>query len=487
MSRIMRLYKRLLDITLLVSYGLMLMLVIVLVYGIFVQAYDFSDASTAYIRPEFAYLRGILIFIVAAIIIFVVTARVFLGFIENTEKLETADDYRKKTSKSTKKSAKRVAFSQTDTYKKLTAKKESQVTELEETKRDVQVKEIPIVEETKEEVLEEQINEEVIEENVEEVKEETVVEDQVEETQEDPTIEEQMEEPIPVVVEDEASDVEEEIVQDETPTVEEDSNEEVLVTTIDGPKTTNKKYYTRLTKSDLNKIVSEVAGISVYKSRKFVNTLLDTIKDELSEGNEVKIDDFGKFNTRLAKEKKSRNPRTGEALIVPEHNVVKFTAFKKFKDDITNDVTETSHRYLLTKTVKKELSEDEVQNELIKEEIAHEHVEVTVIEEQKKVKKPKKPTVPKKTKADIIEYISSNTDLSKNKASKFLKFYSEVIKESLANKEDVKVEGFGTFTTIHIPTKEAVNPATGEKITVQEHNQVRMRFDKSFKAKLNEK
>ena len=78
MSRIMRVYKRFLDITLLVSYGLMLLLVAVLIFGILVQAYDFADSATSFIKPGFGYLRNILIFLVAAIIIFVVAARVLL-------------------------------------------------------------------------------------------------------------------------------------------------------------------------------------------------------------------------------------------------------------------------------------------------------------------------------------------------------------------------------------------------------------------------
>lgn len=482
MSRSIRLYKRLLDITLFVSYGLMLLLVFALLFGVIIQAYDFGDVTTPMIKPEHAYLGSILISLVAAIVIFVVAARVFLSFIENTEKLESATDYRKKLDKTSERKTKKVAFSQTDTYKKI-REKGSRNTKLGmeklETSSEVVEEQLSFAEEIKPEMK-------MVEDIILEKRENEVVETKREEIIISET---QIEEKTKEVIEENSLDnivneVESEVVEEV-----EIKNKSTLVTTEIGPKTTTKKFYTRLNKSEITKIVQTVVGISNYKSKKFMKALLDIIQEELVAGNEVKIDDFGKFVSKVVKEKQARNPRTGEKLTVPEHNAVKFIAFKQFKDDITNDVTDTSMRYLLTKPIKYDLSEDEVQNELIKEEKIREHIDINVIQKEikKAAPKPKKKAVPKKTKSDIIEYISINTDLSKNKANKFLKHFSEVILESLIDKQDVKLTDFGTFTTIHIPAKDAINPSNQEKMVVPDHNQVRLRFDKTFKDIFNVK
>ncbi len=98
----------------------------------------------------------------------------------------------------------------------------------------------------------------------------------------------------------------------------------------------------------------------------------------------------------------------------------------------------------------------------------------------------KKPKVATKTKKQFIEMMDETTDLSKNKANKFLKFFAEVVKEQLALRDDVELEGIGFFTTIEMPAKEAVNPQTNEKIIVPAHYQVRLRFDEELKDKMNE-
>ena len=112
-----------------------------------------------------------------------------------------------------------------------------------------------------------------------------------------------------------------------------------------------------------------------------------------------------------------------------------------------------------------------------------------VVKEKPKVisSKPIKPKESKKTKADIIEYIEVETGISKNKSNKFLKFFAQVVKETLAEGKDVDIPGFGKFTTIEMPAKKAMNPQTNEEIIVPAHNQARLRFDDIFKDKFEVK
>ena len=143
--------------------------------------------------------------------------------------------------------------------------------------------------------------------------------------------------------------------------------------------------------------------------------------------------------------------------------------------------------------IQKETTPEPVQEE-IQEEAAPEPVQEDVKVETKQVKeetksveiKPAKPKPSVKTKKQIIELMDETTDLSKNKANKFLKFFAEVVKEQLIKREDVELEGIGFFTTIEMPAKEAVNPQTNEKIVVPAHHQVRLRFDEELKDKMND-
>lgn len=444
MTRTMRFYKRLLDISLLVSYFFMILLVALMVYSVSVGALNFEDTSTEpIISDNYAYLQPMYISVISGIVVFVIAARVFLQFITNTEKLETTESYKKQNAKGKNKNDIQ------ENKKKQTELKLRGNELLFDSEKYVPKKErerhsaVPSV----------MVEEEKVQDKADEIIE---------------PIEEQK--PVGTLI----SDIVVEPVIDQKAEV---------------TKAKKKQYYTRLNKAEMNKIIAKVLGISNYKAKKYVSGLLEIIKDELVLGNEVKIDDFGKFSTKLVKEHKGINPRTQESLVIPEHRTAKFTPYKKFKDDITNDVTATSGQYLFTRTAAKVLDEDRVANELEKERIARDHIEDTVTKpaatkKQKPVAiKTLKPKVPKKTKKDIIEYIGKETDLSKNKANKFLQGFADVVKSELSNKVDITIDKFGKFTTIHIPAKDAVNPATNEKIVVPEHNQVRLRFTDDFKSK----
>lgn len=450
MTRRQMFFKRLLDISMLISFILLAVFMLLAVFSVMQGAIQFNDSSEPVVLEEFAYLRGLYIATIIGIILSVIMARVFLSFVVQEDKLESASDYRNRVS--TKKSQTQMLLRQNEmVYEEpryVPKKDRNRILPTETPGKEISVSEIlhheqqskqettPVVEEVKPEVIVEPIQEEVI---VEPVQEEVIVE---------PVQEEVIEQVVSI--------------NDETPK-------------------TKKQYYTRLNKKELNTIISKVLDTSLYKSRKFVNGLLAVIQDELVLGNEVKIDDFGRFYLHTVKEHVGVNPSTGEKITIPEHRVVKFKPYKKFKDDITNDVVETSERYLLKETDKREMDEITLSNELQKEKVAEEHVEDTVTKPM--YKKASKPSVPKKTKKDVIEYIAASTDVSKNKANKFFKGLLEVVSEEMSKKQDVDIKGFGKFTTIHIPAKEAVNPQTNEKIIVQEHDQIKLRFSKEFKAK----
>ncbi len=386
-------FKKLLDIAMFISYSFMIVFLILAIYGVMIDALQFADTTRPFIDDEHSYLRPMYSTVIIILTLSVLLARVFLQFVLTDEKLESIEEYKKKSEKK----------------KQPVSKNQTRL----------------------------------------EVKDNIMLFDS---TKYVPKKERERKE-IPVIA---------------TPSV---SVKEI--------KEKEKQFYTRLNKKELNGIISRVLNISDYKSRKFINGLLNVIKDELVLGNEVKIDNFGRFYTIDLEEREGVNPSTGEKITIKAHRVVKFKPYKKFKDDITNDVVATSERYLLTKPTLDKLDETEVSQELEKEKLAEEHIETTVTKPA--YFKAKKKIVPKKTKKDIIEIISSTTDISKNKANKFLNGLLEVVSEEIGKKQDVDIKDFGKFTTIHIPEKVAVNPQTNERIVVQEHDQIKLRFSKTFK------
>ena len=78
------------------------------------------------------------------------------------------------------------------------------------------------------------------------------------------------------------------------------------------------------TKSDLVNAVAGANGFPQNKSAEIVETLIDLIKTKLAAGEDVLISGFGKFCVKEKKERRGRNPSTGEAMMLEARKVVTF-------------------------------------------------------------------------------------------------------------------------------------------------------------------
>lgn len=84
-----------------------------------------------------------------------------------------------------------------------------------------------------------------------------------------------------------------------------------------------------------NEIIERLAnehGITLTSGKEIVDYLLDEIKKELKNGNEVELSGFGKFTAIQKEARIARNPRTGEKMEVPAKKAVKFKAGKQFSE-----------------------------------------------------------------------------------------------------------------------------------------------------------
>jgi integration host factor subunit alpha len=89
-----------------------------------------------------------------------------------------------------------------------------------------------------------------------------------------------------------------------------------------------------LTKAHLIEAIAEQNGFTRKKSTETVETLLEIIKSTLASGDDVLISGFGKFCVKEKRERRGRNPATGEDLILAPRRIVTFKCSGKLKEKI---------------------------------------------------------------------------------------------------------------------------------------------------------
>jgi len=87
-----------------------------------------------------------------------------------------------------------------------------------------------------------------------------------------------------------------------------------------------------LTKADIVASIAEQNGLPNTTSSEIVETLLEIIKKSLESGEDVLISGFGKFCVKKKKERKGRNPSTGDDMMLAPRRIVTFKGSRKLKD-----------------------------------------------------------------------------------------------------------------------------------------------------------
>jgi len=89
-----------------------------------------------------------------------------------------------------------------------------------------------------------------------------------------------------------------------------------------------------LTKAQIIDAIPEKLGISRKKSIEVVETLLEIIKRQMENGEDVLISGFGKFCIKDKKARRGRNPATGSDMMLDKRRVVVFRCSKLLRDKI---------------------------------------------------------------------------------------------------------------------------------------------------------
>ena len=91
-----------------------------------------------------------------------------------------------------------------------------------------------------------------------------------------------------------------------------------------------------LTKSHLIDDTAQQNRFTLQKSKETVEIVLEIIKSALESDEDVMISGFGKFCVKEKRERKGRNPLTGEDMILAPKKVVTYKCSGKQRDRMNN-------------------------------------------------------------------------------------------------------------------------------------------------------
>lgn len=90
-------------------------------------------------------------------------------------------------------------------------------------------------------------------------------------------------------------------------------------------------------------------------------------------------------------------------------------------------------------------------------------------------------------KAELVEALAKETDMSKAAAGRALDALVEIITKTVAKKQDVQLIGFGTFKATKRAARTGKNPRTGEALKIAASTVPSFKAGAAFKAAVNKK
>lgn len=85
------------------------------------------------------------------------------------------------------------------------------------------------------------------------------------------------------------------------------------------------------------------------------------------------------------------------------------------------------------------------------------------------------------TKQELISAMAEKTGATKKLTGELLDSFMGVVTESLAKGDEVRLMGFGTFTTVEKAARKGRNPQTGEEMIIAARKTPKIKFAKALK------
>jgi integration host factor subunit alpha len=89
------------------------------------------------------------------------------------------------------------------------------------------------------------------------------------------------------------------------------------------------------------------------------------------------------------------------------------------------------------------------------------------------------------TKADIVERIANKNGFTKLESLDIIETLLEIIKETLADGESLRINGFGNFIVKEKLDRRGRNPQTGEEITIDARKVLTFKASAMLKVAMN--
>lgn len=87
-------------------------------------------------------------------------------------------------------------------------------------------------------------------------------------------------------------------------------------------------------KRKLIRTLAERTQSSLSQTEQFVQQFCQLIAEELTNGNEIRLRNFGSWRVKTIKERMGRNPRNGEAVYIRERKKIVFNAGLELLDSV---------------------------------------------------------------------------------------------------------------------------------------------------------
>lgn len=89
------------------------------------------------------------------------------------------------------------------------------------------------------------------------------------------------------------------------------------------------------------------------------------------------------------------------------------------------------------------------------------------------------------TKAELVEKVCSEANLSRAAAEKAVNAFTSSVMEAVKKDDKVNLVGFGTFSLSKRAARDGRNPQTGERIRIKAANIPKFKPGKQFKDFIN--
>lgn len=91
-----------------------------------------------------------------------------------------------------------------------------------------------------------------------------------------------------------------------------------------------------MTKADIAEKIQETTTLNKKESAELLEVVFSIMKQTLESGEKIKVAGFGNFEVKQKKDRKGRNPQTGESITIEARKILSFKPSNILRQSINN-------------------------------------------------------------------------------------------------------------------------------------------------------